>query len=78
MPDKSEVLASKKGKEVKDLLIKLATDIFEGAVAGAVAVLVVTDLDTANAKVLLAALLVGALNGAIAASRRRAVARVTA
>lgn len=63
---------------MKDALIKFATDLFEGAVAGSVAVLVVTDLDTANPKVLLAALLVGALNGAIAAARRRAVAKVTA
>lgn len=63
---------------MKEALTKFATDLFEGAVAGAVAVLVVTDLDTANPKILLAALLVGALNGAIAAARRRAVAKVTA
>lgn len=63
---------------MKEALVKFATDLFEGAVAGAVAVLVVTDLDAADPKILAAALLVGALNGAIAAARRRAVAKVTA
>ena len=66
----------KEESEMKDALIKFATDLFEGAVAGAVAVLSVTDLDAASPKVLIAAILVGALNGAIAAARRYATTKV--
>lgn len=61
---------------MKEALTKFAIDLFEGAVAGAVAVLAVTNTDTANPKVLAIALFVGALNGAIAAARRYAVAKV--
>jgi hypothetical protein len=53
---------------MKDLLTKFGIDLFTGAVAGAIAVLSVTNLDTANPKVL-------AINGAINAARRYAVTK---
>jgi hypothetical protein len=62
---------------MKEALTKFAIDVFEGAVAGAVAVLALTNLDTANPKLLAVALFVGALNGAIAAARRFAVAKTS-
>lgn len=61
---------------MKEALVKFAVDVATGALAGAAAVLAVTNLDTANPKVLAVALFVGALNGAINAARRYAITRV--
>lgn len=57
---------------MKEALTKFAIDLVTGAVAGATAVLAVTNLDTANPKILAVALFVGALNGVINAARRYA------
>lgn len=60
---------------MKEAIIKFAIDVATGAVAGASAVLIATDLDTANPKILAIAIFVGALNGAINAARRYAVTK---
>ena len=60
---------------MKEALTKFAIDLFTGAVAGAVAVLSVTNLDTVNPKVFAVAIFVGAINGVINAARRYAVAK---
>lgn len=62
---------------MREALVKFLIDVTTGAVAGAAAVLAITNLETANPKVLAVALFVGALNGAINAARRYAVTRVT-
>jgi hypothetical protein len=59
----------------KTALVKFAVDLATGAVAGATAVLAVTNLDTANPKILAVAIFVGALNGVINAARRYAAVK---
>ena len=70
-------MQARAGKEaqVKEAIIKFAIDVASGAVAGAVAVLAATDLDTTSPKVFAIAIFVGAINGAINAARRYAVTK---
>jgi hypothetical protein len=63
------------GGTVKDALLQFAKDLLEGGIAGATAVLLATDLDVTNYKVLLAALAAGFVKGVISASMRRLATR---
>ena len=55
---------------MKEALLIFLRDMLEGGVAGAVAVLVVTDLATIDGKVLIGVLAAGFIKGCIAASMR--------
>lgn len=61
---------------LKTALGKFALDLVTGGLAAACVVLASTDLNTADPKVLVLALLAGFINGAINAARRYAAVQV--
>jgi hypothetical protein len=63
---------------VKEALLDFAKDLLEGGIAGATAVLLATNLDVTDYKVVLAAIAAGFVKGVISAAMRRLADRSAA